>query len=39
MMPHPERASDEYLGNTDGRYILNSLIKTIQAKKAQLVNA
>jgi len=39
MMPHPERASDEYLGNTDGRYILNSLIKTIQAKKAQLVSA
>jgi len=39
MMPHPERASDEYLGNMDGRYILNSLIKTVQAKKAELVNA
>jgi len=39
MMPHPERASDEYLGNIDGKYILNSLIKTIQAKKAELVNA
>lgn len=39
MMPHPERASDEYLGNTDGKYILNSLIATIQAKKAELVNA
>jgi len=39
MMPHPERASDEYLGNTDGKYIMSSLIKTIQAKKGQLVNA
>jgi phosphoribosylformylglycinamidine synthase I len=26
MMPHPERASEEALGNTDGRYLLESLI-------------
>jgi len=26
MMPHPERATSEYLGNTDGRIILNALI-------------
>jgi phosphoribosylformylglycinamidine synthase subunit PurQ / glutaminase len=39
MMPHPERASDEHLGNTDGKAILNSLIRTMQAKKAELVNA
>lgn len=38
MMPHPERASDEYLGNTDGKYILHSLIKAIEVKKAELVN-
>ena len=39
MMPHPERASDEFLANTDGKYILNSLIETVKAKKAELVNA
>jgi len=39
MMPHPERASDEHLGNTDGKYILNSLIETVKAKKAEYVNA
>lgn len=26
MMPHPERASSEALGNTDGRIIINALI-------------
>lgn len=30
MMPHPERASDDELGNTDGRLIFESLIKHIQ---------
>jgi phosphoribosylformylglycinamidine synthase I len=38
LMPHPERASDEYLGNTDGRFIFNSLIKTIEARKRELVS-
>lgn len=30
MMPHPERASDDELGNTDGRLIFESIIKFIQ---------
>ncbi|MFO7807073.1 MAG: phosphoribosylformylglycinamidine synthase subunit PurQ, partial [Candidatus Moraniibacteriota bacterium] len=29
IMPHPERAADEMLGNTDGKLILESLIKNI----------
>ena len=29
MMPHPERAADEILGSSDGRYILESLISSI----------
>jgi phosphoribosylformylglycinamidine synthase len=27
MMPHPERAADEVLGNTDGRALLESILK------------
>lgn len=30
MMPHPERAADEVLGNTDGRLIFESLINSLQ---------
>lgn len=30
MMPHPERASEALLGNTDGLYIFNSIIKTLR---------
>ncbi len=30
MMPHPERAADELLGNTDGRLIFESIIKAVQ---------
>jgi phosphoribosylformylglycinamidine synthase subunit PurQ / glutaminase len=30
MMPHPERASDEILGNTDGKLLFDSILKTIQ---------
>ncbi|MGD9977517.1 MAG: phosphoribosylformylglycinamidine synthase subunit PurQ [Bacteroidales bacterium] len=33
MMPHPERASDDELGNTDGRMIFESLIRYIQENK------
>ena len=29
LMPHPERASDHALGNTDGRYLFNSIIASI----------
>ena len=28
MMPHPERAADELLGNTDGRSLFESILKT-----------
>ena len=27
MMPHPERAADRTIGNTDGKAILESLLK------------
>ena len=30
MMPHPERAADEELGNTDGRLIFESLIGKVE---------
>lgn len=33
MMPHPERASDDELGNTDGQLVLESLIKTMKELK------
>ena len=26
MMPHPERASDDILGNTDGKFIFESIL-------------
>ena len=29
MMPHPERAADEMLGNTDGKRILDSIINNL----------
>ncbi len=29
MMPHPERAADENLGNTDGRYFFESILSAI----------
>jgi phosphoribosylformylglycinamidine synthase len=28
-MPHPERCSDEELGNTDGRILFESLLQEI----------
>lgn len=31
MMPHPERACDERLGNTDGRSLFESLLKAVPA--------
>lgn len=34
MMPHPERAADEELGNTDGLLILHSILHHLEAKKA-----
>jgi phosphoribosylformylglycinamidine synthase len=41
MMPHPERATSESLGNTDGLIIMQSLIMGVNAavtEKAALVN-
>lgn len=41
MMPHPERATNASLGNTDGRIVLQSLFTGINAvitEKAALVN-
>ena len=38
MMPHPERASDDELGNTDGRVIFESMIRMIQEKKISIYN-
>lgn len=29
MMPHPERAVDKYLGNKDGKFLLESLINNV----------
>lgn len=31
MMPHPERAADEELGNTDGLFILNAILNLVKA--------
>jgi phosphoribosylformylglycinamidine (FGAM) synthase-like amidotransferase family enzyme len=38
MMPHPERASDDELGNTDGRVIFESMIRMLQEKKISIYN-
>ncbi len=31
MMPHPERASDIELGNTDGKFLFDSILSLVQA--------
>lgn len=31
LMPHPERASDSILGNTDGRILFESILQTVNA--------
>jgi len=33
MMPHPERASDPILGNTDGRYLFQSLLANVAVQE------
>ena len=38
LMPHPERAADDELGNTDGRLILESIIKTFEEKRVSAFN-
>jgi phosphoribosylformylglycinamidine synthase len=32
MMPHPERAADDELGNTDGYLIMESMLRYIKDK-------
>jgi len=34
LMPHPDRASEELLGSADGRLIFESMIQTLQTRKA-----
>jgi phosphoribosylformylglycinamidine synthase len=34
MMPHPERASDPLLGSTDGRVVLESMVRSMVAAHA-----
>ncbi|HSH93148.1 MAG TPA: phosphoribosylformylglycinamidine synthase subunit PurQ [Roseimicrobium sp.] len=34
LMPHPDRASEEILGTTDGRFIFESMIEALQKKAA-----
>lgn len=34
MMPHPERAAEEELGNTDGRILFESIIETVNVVTA-----
>jgi phosphoribosylformylglycinamidine synthase I len=33
MMPHPERASDSALGNTDGKLLFDSIVTSVMASK------
>ena len=32
MMPHPERACEEILGNTDGRRLFESIISALEGR-------
>jgi phosphoribosylformylglycinamidine synthase len=36
MMPHPERASESWLGSTDGRAVLASLVESARAKTSSV---
>lgn len=38
MMPHPERAADDELGNTDGRIIFESMIRAVKNKRISTSN-
>jgi phosphoribosylformylglycinamidine synthase len=39
MMPHPERASEEMLGNTDGRLLFESFISFAEARHTSVVGS
>jgi phosphoribosylformylglycinamidine synthase len=34
LMPHPDRASDQYLGSADGAKIFLSMMETIRASRS-----
>lgn len=38
LMPHPERASEEVLGNTDGRMIFESFIQFVSAQEVDVMD-
>jgi len=38
MMPHPERAADDELGNTDGRLVFESLLRIMEEKRVSSYN-
>ncbi len=35
MMPHPERAADDELGNTDGRVLFESILYAFKNKQCE----
>jgi len=37
LMPHPERASEEVLGSTDGRMLFESLVAWLESRRAVVV--
>ncbi|MEK6619834.1 MAG: hypothetical protein AABZ26_02540, partial [Chloroflexota bacterium] len=37
LMPHPERCAEEILGGTDGRRVLESLVRSVGTRSAELV--
>lgn len=38
MMPHPERASEEMLGNADGRWLFESFIRFAEAQEVDVMD-
>jgi phosphoribosylformylglycinamidine synthase len=36
LMPHPERCAEEILGNTDGRFLFDSLIKSVTHQEVDM---
>jgi phosphoribosylformylglycinamidine synthase len=39
MMPHPERAAEELLGNEDGRLIFTSMLEALKKRPLKMVGA
>jgi phosphoribosylformylglycinamidine synthase len=38
MMPHPERASEEIMGNTDGKLLFDSFIQFVEAQEVDVMD-